>query len=566
MDKSKEYIVKLLKKHTKLNEIKLEIPPDSKLGDYAFACFVLSKQYKKNPNEISKELAEKIKPNKIIKEIKAVGPYLNFFLFKEDLNKEILLKIHKDKDKYGMQAKKNKTIVVEYSSPNTNKPLHLGHVRNICLGNSLSKILEFNGYKVVQTCVNNDRGIHICKSMLSYLKFGKNDTPEKSKLKSDFFVGKYYVMYNDKVKENPELESEAKEMLQKWEQGEKSVKELWTKMNKWAFDGFHETYKKFSVKFNKEYFESELYLHGKDIILNGLKKKIFSKNDDGAILIDLEKKGMDKKILLRSDGTSVYITQDLYLAQKKFDDFKFEKSIYVVASEQNYHFQVLFEILKQLKSKIADKCYHFSYGMVNLTTGKMKSREGNVVDADNLIDDMVDLAKKETKEKNEEINDKELEIRSKKIAMAAIRFHMLKFDSKKDFTFNPKDSISFEGETGPYLQYTYARTNSIFKKYSSKIDSKVDFSLLKEPEEIKIIKQLGQFNDVINDVGEKYKIHLLVRYLLDLAQQFNNFYHNYPVLKAEEEIKKSRLLLCSCVQQVIKNGLSLLGIEIMERM
>ena len=565
MDQFREHIIKLLKKEAKLDEINLEIPPSSELGDYAFPCFTLSKKHKKNPNETAKELSQKIKTDNIIKEVKAVGPYLNFFINKEKLFKDILKKIFKENDNYGIQPKTNKTILVEYLGPNTNKPLHLGHVRNIALGYSLCKLLKANGHKVFPVNINNDRGIHICKSMLAYKKWGKNDSPSESKLKSDHFVGKYYVMFSKKAKENPKLEEEAKEILEKWEKGDKETIELWKKMNKWALDGFKETYKKFDIKFKKEYFESNTYKKGKDIILDGLKKGLF-KEDDGAIFVDLNKQGYGNKVLLRADGTSVYITQDIYLAKVRYDDFKYDKLIYVVATEQIYHFKVLFEVLKILKFPFEDKCYHFAYGMVNLTTGKMKSREGSVVDADDLVDNMIQLSLKETKSRNKNLDKKEIQKRSEKIAMGAIRFYILKYDPVKDFLFDPKESISFEGETGPYLQYTYARINSILKKYNKKIDDKVDSSLLKEKEELEIIKMLGNFNDVVKTSGNNYKIHILARYLLDLAQSFNNFYHSYPVLKADEELKKARLLLISCVKQVIKNGLNLLGIDVLERM
>ncbi|TKJ16974.1 arginine--tRNA ligase [Candidatus Woesearchaeota archaeon B3_Woes] len=584
MDQFKEHIIKLLKKETKLSDINLEIPPSSELGDYAFPCFVLSKKYKKNPNEVAQELTKKIKLDKTIKEVKATGPYLNFFVNKEKLSEDVLRKISNEKEKYGIQPKTNKTILVEYPGPNTNKPLHLGHVRNISLGYSLCNLLKANGHNVVVVNINNDRGIQICKSMLAYKKWGKNDSPEtqenkkfsghrkskgfssESKLKSDHFVGKYYVMFAKKSKENPKLEDEAKELLKKWEKRDKETIELWKKMNKWALDGFKETYKKFDIKFQKEYFESSTYKKGKEIILDGLKKRVFKKDEDGAVFVDLNKQGYGNKILLRADGTSVYITQDIYLAKERYKDFKYDKSIYVVATEQIYHFKVLFETLKILKFPFADKCYHFAYGMVNLTTGKMKSREGSVVDADDLVNDMIKLALKETKSRNKDIDEKELKKRAEKIAMGAIRFYILKYDSTKDFTFNPKESISFEGETGPYLQYTYARINSILKKYNKKIENKADTSLLKEKEELELITTLSNFNDVVKTAGKNYKIHTITRYLLDLAQAFNNFYHTYPVLKADEELKKARLLLISCVKQVIKNGLNLLGIDVLKRM
>jgi len=562
----KEKIIDILKKETKLSEINLEIPPNSELGDYAFPCFVLAKQLKKNPVQIAKEIALKIKPDKILKEVKAVGPYLNFFVNKEKLSEDILGRIFSEKDKFGIQKKTGKKILVEYPGPNTNKPLHLGHVRNICLGYSLSRILEFNGNEVVHVNINNDRGVHICKSMLAYKKWGKNDTPEKSKMKSDFFVGKYYVLYAQHEKDHPELEEEVQKMLELWEKGDKETIALWKKMNKWAFDGFKETYRRFGLKFEKEYYESETYKNGKDIVLDGLKKGLFFKKDDGSIAVDLNNKGLNEKVLLRANGTTVYVTQDLYLAKLKYEDFKYDKSIYVVATEQNHHFKVLFEILKLLKFPFAEKCYHFAYGMVNLTSGKMKSREGTVVDADNLVDEVAELASEETKKRNKDISAKELKERAEKIALGAIRFYILRYDPIKDILFDPKESISFEGETGPYLQYTYARINSILEKNEDKIKSDADVSLLNQKEEIELVKLLGNFNDVVRKAGEDYRINAVARYLLDLAQSFNNFYHVHPVLKADEDVKKARLILIKCVQQVIKNGLYLLGIDTLERM
>jgi arginyl-tRNA synthetase len=562
----KEEIIKLLKKEVNIEEITLEIPPNSELGDYAFPCFSLAKQFKKNPVQIAQELAAKIKPNKSIKEIKSVGPYLNFFVNKEKLSEDILKKIFEEKDKFGIQKKTNKTVLVEYPGPNTNKPLHLGHVRNICLGSALSNILEANGHKVIHVNINNDRGVHICKSMLAYKKWGNGDTPEKSKLKSDFFVGKYYVLYAQKEKEHPELEEEVQKMLELWEKGDKEIIALWKKMNQYAFDGFKETYDKFGLKFKKEYFESKTYKYGKDIVLDGLKTGVFFKKDDGAIAVDLKEQGFGEKVLLRANGTAVYVTQDLYLAKLKYDDFKYDKSIYVVATEQNHHFKVLFEILKLLKFPFAEKCYHFAYGMVNLTTGKMKSREGTVVDADNLIEEVSGLASDETKKRNEKIDEKELKERANKIALGAIRFYILRYDPMKDILFDPKESISFEGETGPYLQYTYARINSIIEKNTSKTKKLIDTSLLLEKEELEIIKLLSGYEEIVKKAGEDYRINTVARYLLDLAQAFNNFYHMHPVLKAEDELKEARLLLIKCVQQVIKNGLSLLGIEILDRM
>jgi len=558
-----KHITALLKKQTSLKDIPLEIPSDKFLGDFAFPCFVLAKSLKKNPVQIAKDVAFALEPDKIVKEIRAEGPYVNFFVFKEKLISEVLNTILKEKDTYGMQKKTNKKILVEYPGPNTNKPLHLGHLRNMCLGFSLIRILEANGHTVIPVNINNDRGIHICKSMLAYNKFGKNDSPEKSKLKSDHFVGKYYVKFNEEVQKNKDLEILAKELLQEWEAGDKNVMALWKKMNNWAFAGFDETYTKFGIHFKKEYYESKTYEKGREIVQEGLRKGLF-KEKDGAVIIDLTKEGYGEKVLLRSDGTTVYMTQDLYLAQVKYEDFKYDESIYVVASEQNYHFKILFEVLKKLKKPYADKCHHFSYGMVHLTSGRMKSREGTVVDADNLLEEMETMASEETKKRYDDITQKELAERANKIALGAIRFYILKFDPVKDMLYNPEESISFEGETGPYLQYTYARIRSILAKHKGRVKSE-DVSILQEDEEIALVDLLEKYPSIVKDAGN-YKIHTLARYLIDLAQAFNNFYHQHQVLAVEKDIKDARLVLITCVDQVLKNGLTLLGIDVLERM
>lgn len=554
MNKFKDEIVKLLKKELHIKEVELSVPPSPELGDFAFPCFALSKQYKKNPTDIAKELAVKIKPKGSVGKIKAAGPYLNFYLDNTKIAGNVLKGI------CGKNLKiPKKKILVEYPAPNTNKPLHLGHVRNMVLGSCLCNLL--NGIPVN---VNNDRGIHICKSMLAYKKWGKGDTPEKSKMKSDFFVGKYYVMFARRT--NERLENEALEMLRKWEQGDKETVALWKKMNKWALDGFEETYKKFGIKFKKTYFESETYKKGKMIVLEGLKKNLFKKNKEGAIVVDLSRQGLGEKVLLRADGTSVYVTQDIYLAKAKYDDFKYNKSIYVVATEQNYHFQVLFEVLKILKYPFADKCHHFAYGMVHLPSGRMKSREGNVVDADDIVSDMINLARRETRKRYKNLSAKELDKRAKQIGMSAIRFYMLKYDAIKDFVFDPEQSISFEGETGPYVQYAHARICSVLRKYKKKIPAKINFGILNTKEEKKIIILLSRFPDVVADAGEHYRPHVLCRYMLDLSQAFNEFYHAHRILQAAKTERDARIYLINCVKQILADGLDLLGIEAPEKM
>jgi len=454
--------------------------------------------------------------------------------------------------------------MIEYSQPNTNKPQHLGHVRNDLLGMSLSNILQWTGYKIIKANLINDRGIHICKSMLAYQKWGNNQEPD---VKGDHFVGKYYVMYAQKLKENPDLEKEAQDLLVKWEAGDKETIDLWKKMVDWCVKGFDQTYKDLGIEFDKVYFESQIYKEGKDIILDSLKKGTVTKDKKGAVIAELEP-DLPNKVLLRSDGTSIYITQDIGLAVKKFKDYKLDKSIYVVGSEQNLYFKQLFAVLDLLGYPGVEKCYHLSYGMVYLPEGKMKSREGTVVDADDLITEVKDLSREELKKRYKEITEDELEKRAEQIGMGALKFMLLKQNPERDMTYDPKESISFEGETGPYLQYSHARICSILRKNETK-DTKqedIDFSLFKEKVEFNLINKLFTYKQVVEDAANQYKPSLISRYLLDLTQLFNEFYHSCPVLKAEDNLKKARLLLIDKTKHVIKDALSLLGIDAPERM
>ena len=566
------HIKEVLKKILKAKEICLEVPPDPKLGDYALTCFAFAKEQKKNPVDIAKELVEKIKPDEYIQEVKSTGPYLNFFINKAKLAEETIKDIAKKKDKYGhSDIGKKEIVVVEYPAPNTNKPLHLGHMRNMALGVSMANILASQGCKVKRVNLNNDRGIHVCKSMLAYQKWGEKKTPEKEKRKPDHFVGDYYVLFNKKLKENPKLEEEAQEMLVKWEAGDKEVLALWKKMNTWAFKGFKETYKHFGLpKFDKEYFESNTYKQGKEIVMEGLDNGIFYKRDDDAVVIDLNKEGLGEKVLIRPDGTSVYVTQDLYLAQLKHKDFNFDKSIHVVATEQNYHFQVLFAILKKLKFPWADGCYHFAYGMVHLPEGKMKSREGIVVDADDLMLEMEDLAREEISKRQNDLEEETIHERGTMVGLGAIKFYLLKIDAIKDMTFHPKESLSFEGDTGPYLQYTHARACSVLRKAKEQKmvpDIKINYELLDNPSEIALINSLAEFPAKTADACVSLRPHIIAQYLLTLGRAFNEFYHACHCLKEEnKDLAKARLLLIDSARQVIKNGLNLLGIDAPEEM
>lgn len=565
----RQKVIKLLEKETKLKtsviDSLLEKPPSLEFGDFAFPCFSLSKKMKKAPHDIAEQLLRKIKPTKTISKIETRGPYLNFFINRKVLNKEVLESVLKEQADYGHTKGKKSIVLVESPGPNTNKPLHIGHLRNILLGSSITKILESQGKEVHIVNVINDRGVHICKSMLAYQKYGKGKTPERAKMKSDHFVGDFYVKYAQEEKKNPKLAAEVQELLVKWEDGDKETLKLWKQMNSWALKGFAETYKRLGFKIEKEYLESDTYKHGKDIILKGLKKGIFQKDEEGAILFDLEKQGLGNKVLLRSNGTSVYITQDIYMAKKRQDDFKFDEMIYVVGNEQEYHFKVLFNVFKALGWKFADKCIHFSYGMVELPDGKMKSREGTVVDTDNLITRVEILAIKELHKRYSDLSEKEIERRVEIITMGAVRFFFLKFDPMRNFVFNPKESLSFEGETGPYIQYAYARINSILRKNEHKI-STANYELLKTKEEQQLIKNISEFPNIVSMAAKSYKPSIITNHLLELAQTFNEFYHKSSILKSEPKLRDARLILIRVVAQVLKNGLALLGIEVPRQM
>jgi arginyl-tRNA synthetase len=555
-----------------VDESVIEVPPDPKLGDYAFPCFVLSKRLKRAPAQISVFLKEKIKPDEVIEKVESTGPYLNFFVKKSIVAQKVLSDINEKKEKYGWSSLgKGKVVLVEYPGPNTNKPLHVGHVRNMALGQSMSRILETQGFDVKRVNIINDRGIHICKSMLAYQKWGEGKTPESEERKSDHFVGDYYVLYNSKVKEEPSIEDEAKAMLVKWEKGDSEVKALWKKMNEWAFSGFAETYKRFDMTpFDKEYYESETYEGGKKTVAEGVKNGLFKRKDDGAVFIDLSEEGLGEKILLRSDGTSVYVTQDLYTAQLRQKDFKFNKMLYVVATEQNYHFKVLFTILEKLGYIWADGCHHFAYGMVNLPEGKMKSREGTVVDADDLMLEMEELAKDEILKRYSDMEVQAVHDRAKMIGLGAIKFYLLRTDAIKDMTFIKEESISFEGDTGPYLQYTHARACSILRKAEAaglSVSGDVDFSKLVHESEIALVTALSGFTDRVKEATESYRPHMIAQQLLMIGRAFNEFYHACPCIQEKDEaLRSARLLLIDCTRQVLDNGLDMLDVRAPEEM
>jgi arginyl-tRNA synthetase len=543
----------------------LEIPPSEIDFTYALPCYRLAKIEKKAPNVIANQLKEKLKDVDYLADVQASGPYLNIKV-KPRFILETIFESKKDygriRELQGDSQGKKARVVIEYPSPNTNKPLHFGHIRNMLLGKSLSNLLTYMGNDVFQVNLNNDRGIHICKSMLAYKKWGHGKQPNK---KSDHFVGDFYVKYSEMAVKDQYLEQEAYDLLRKWEKGDKETIELWNKMNKWALNGHKKTYNKLSISFDKEYFESDLYLKGKEIIQKGVEQGIFEQLDDGAIIARLKANyNLDDKILIRSDGTSIYITQDIFLAYQKMKDFDYNISIYVVGDEQIQHFKWLFAILDLLGFKANN--YHLSYGMINLPSGKMKSREGTIVDADDIIEEVEQLAYSEVNNRYSKLTEVEKRKRSEIIGLAALSFFILKYNPTKGFIFKPDESISFEGETGPYIQYCYARIESIINKSGKSITTDINWDLIKHEKEFFLIKQMTYFPEIIKTVEETYNIHLIPQYLLSLCQMFNSFYTSCQVISEDEELEKARLLLIRCVQIIIKIGLTILGIETLDQM
>ncbi len=476
-------------------------------------------------------------------------------------------------------------VMVEYSSPNTNKPLHLGHVRNNLLGYSLSEILKANGYKVIKTNIVNDRGIHICKSMLAWQKWGEGVTPESSGQKGDHLIGDFYVLFDkhfkeevkqlqaqgmseDEAKEASPLMKEAREMLVKWEQNDPEVRKLWETMNSWVYAGFDETYRKMGVDFDKIYYESQTYLEGKELVLKGLEEGKMYRREDGSVWADLTPEGLDHKLLLRSDGTSVYMTQDIGTAKLRFRDFPIDKMVYVVGNEQNYHFQVLAILLDRLGFKWGKDLKHFSYGMVELPEGKMKSREGTVVDADDLIATMVADATETAAERLAEMPEDEAREVARKVGLGALKYFLLKVDPRKNMLFNPKESIDFNGDTGPFIQYTYARIRSVLRK-AAESGFDADTEVLAEPnkKEAALIQKIDDFRNVVAEAGKKYSPAVIAKYCYELAKEYNQFYHDFSILKEENEpVRNLRLELSAVTARTLKAGLALLGIEVPERM
>lgn len=582
-----------------LPEVVIQVPPKPEMGDLAFPLFAFAKSFGKAPNMISQMLSDDINAlvDKPDGQAFAAGPYMNVRLNMDGMVRELYKQIVKQASEFGKtDILEGKKVMIEFSCPNTNKPLHLGHVRNDCIGQSMSQILKACGAEVMKVNLINNRGVHICKSMLAYKKFGNGETPESSGIKGDHLVGNYYVKFAQwekevmdqdiarlmasgmseddakaKAKEINEPDLEAQAMLRDWENGDAEVLDLWQTMNQWTLDGVAQTYKTTGISFDKYYFESDTYKLGKDKVLEGLKNNVFKRADDGAIYIDNAEIGLDRKILLRKDGTSIYITQDIGTAINRHEDWPFDSLIYVVASEQKYHFKVLFHVLDKLGYPWARNLVHLSYGMVFLPDGKMKSREGTVVDADDLIANLTSMAKAEIIDKGRQEFLEDVDSTAHDVALGALNYYILQFDPNKDFVFNPEESISFNGNTGPYLQYMGARICSMLRKYDDiRSDYDVipfDPSILTLEDERELIKQIGSFPETVAKACRQYDPSAICSFLYDMSKRFSHWYHDNQILKAETEpLVKARVCLCEMVLQTLRNAFDLVGIPFLEKM
>ncbi|MBQ2301391.1 MAG: arginine--tRNA ligase [Bacteroidaceae bacterium] len=559
-------------------------------GQITLVVFPFTKMSRKAPDATAQEIGERLmaKLPEVISGYNAVKGFLNLSISSSQWIS--LLQEIQTNPKFGFKPVTDESplVMIEYSSPNTNKPLHLGHVRNNLLGWALAQVMEANGNRVVKTNIVNDRGIHICKSMLAWLKWGNGETPETSGKKGDHLIGDYYVAFDkhyreevkqlvsqgmdeEQAKQEAPLIKEAHEMLVKWEQNDPEVRNLWKQMNEWVYAGFDETYQALGVGFDKIYYESETYLEGREKVEEGLNKGLFYRRPDGSVWADLTGEGLDEKLLLRSDGTSVYMTQDIGTAKLRFQDYPIDKMIYVVGNEQNYHFQVLSILLDKLGFKWGKDLVHFSYGMVELPNGKMKSREGTVVDADDLVAAMIRDAKELSADKVnklEGITEQEAQEIARIVGMGALKYFILKVDARKNMLFNPEESIDFNGNTGPFIQYTYARIKSILRKWNNEIvlDEKA-FETELADKEISLIQKLQGFEAAVCQAGQDYNPSCIANYCYELVKEYNQFYHDFSVLKEEDKTKQQvRLMLSAAVGQVVKNGMGLLGIEVPERM
>ena len=592
MINAEEFILSVVKRATEelygtSDNIQIQKTRKEFEGDYTVVVFPLLKASRKSPEATATELGEKIVASTPeIKSFNVIKGFLNLAIdssFWAARFQEIV-----EAENYGMAPASGRTIMIEYSSPNTNKPLHLGHVRNNLLGYSVATILKANGHNVIKVNLVNDRGIHICKSMLAWQLYGGGETPASSGMKGDHLVGKYYVEFDkhykaqvkelmaekglseDEAKKQAPIMLQAQEMLRKWEAKDPEVYALWETMNGWVYAGFDVTYKAMGVDFDKVYYESQTYLLGKSLVEDGLKKGVFFRKEDNSVWIDLEADGLDQKLLLRGDGTSVYMTQDLGTALSRFEENSLDDMIYVVGNEQNYHFQVLKLVLKKLGYEWSDNIFHLSYGMVELPEGKMKSREGTVVDADDLIADMIGTAREMSDElgKLDGCSEEEAAAISEMVGLGALKYFILKVDPKKTMLFDPRESIDFNGNTGPFIQYTHARIRSILRKAEEAgIDASTYTNATLLPEEVELVKALAEYPAVVRTAGEQFAPSVIAAYAYDLAKQFNGYYHDHSILKEENEAVRSlRLKLAAEVARVIRSAMSLLGINVPERM
>ena len=554
-------------------------------GNLTIVVFPFLKASHKRPEDTAQEIGEYLVANcEAVEKFNVIKGFLNITI-KPSFWTSVLQSVEATEN-FGFKpvTDDSRLVMIEYSSPNTNKPLHLGHVRNNLLGFSLAKIMEANGNKVVKTNIVNDRGIHICKSMLAWLKWGNGITPEKAGKKGDHLIGDFYVAFDKHYKEelqqlmdggmtkeeaeaNSTLMKEARTMLKKWEDGDEEVRSLWRTMNEWVYAGFDETYARMGVSFDKIYYESNTYLEGKEKVLEGLEKGIFYRKDDNSVWADLTADGLDQKLLLRTDGTSVYMTQDIGTAKLRFQDYPIDQMIYVVGNEQNYHFQVLSLLLDKLGFSWGKDLIHFSYGMVELPNGKMKSREGTVVDADELMDEMIATARKMSEGRLKGVPEDEMDDVYRIIGLGALKYFILKVDPRKNMLFNPQESIDFNGNTGPFVQYTYARIRSVLRK-SDEADVATDITAYEPNEkEIEIIQRIADFPSVVSEAGRTYSPALIANYVFELAKGYNQFYHDYSILKEENGVARAfRLHLSRTVADIIRRGFSLLGVEVPERM
>ncbi len=572
------------------NQVQLQKTKKEFKGHLTLVVFPFLRMSKKGPEQTAQDIGDYLQANEpAIVEFNVIKGFLNLTIASGcwiDLLNQI-----NGKPDYGIVpvTEQSPLVMIEYSSPNTNKPLHLGHVRNNLLGYSLAEVMKANGNKVVKTNIVNDRGIHICKSMLAWEKWGNGETPESSGKKGDHLIGDYYVLFDKHYKEELKtlqekgltkeeaeaqstLMAEAREMLRKWEAGDEAVVSLWKTMNSWVYAGFDETYKTMGVDFDKIYYESETYLEGKEEVLRGVKEGIFYQREDGSVWADLTKDGLDEKLLLRADGTSVYMTQDIGTAKLRFDDYPIDKMIYVVGNEQNYHFQVLSILLDKLGFAFGKGLVHFSYGMVELPEGKMKSREGTVVDADELMEEMITTAREISQElgKLDEMSPEEIENLPRIVGLGSLKYFILKVDPRKNMTFNPKESIDFNGNTGSFIQYTYARIRSILRKAAEQgieVPAELPTDISISEKEENIVQLVADYAQTVKEAGTEYSPALIANYIYELVKEYNQFYNTHSILREENaDVKKFRLMLSANVAKIVKSGMSLLGIEVPERM